>query len=381
MMGLQTPLAPPTTDDDVEAGVIEDARRRQRRQRQIGGVLVATLVVAGGLIAGFAGGGGTGSGRGRPTDRPDGATPVATSHLSQAAVRADAISEARALLASVRVPAGWVRVGHVRVPVQGNMGASRRVRVHGSVASVSGMWLSPLSMAKTLAYVEAHPPAGATSFGHGYGGSGGQISEMDADYRWPLLADKHGIRDLTGFVSVRAMEMGNGRAVLQVSAQAAGLRPRSDSEAVPSGVHAVTVRLQLPPSTINGHRLGPLLHAVITAPAGIRQAVQTIDSLAISQTATTQCRTVRTPVGRLTVTYTGGASQMLARATVALPPGWLAGGALAFAPGSGCDPIAFSISGRPQQPLTAGLGVHGSFMSIITIAGFTPRLLAMEPRR
>ena len=380
-MALQTPPAPPTPNHDVDAGVIEDARRRQRRQRQIGGgVLFATVLVAGGLIAGLAGGGGSGSGRGRPTDRPGGGAPVATSHLSQAAIRADAIGEARALLASVRVPAGWVPVGHARVQGQGNMGASRRVRVHGNSASVARIWLSPLSMTKTLAYVEAHPPAGATRFLHGYGGSGGQISEMDADYRWPLLADKHGVRDLTGFVSVMAMKTGNGRAALHVSAQATGLRPRSGGEAVPSGVHAVTVRLQLPPSTIRGHRLGPLLHDVITKPAGIRRAVQIVDSLAITQTATTKCRAVHAPVGRLTVSYSGAVSGSLAQASVALPPGWLAGGALAFAAGSGCDPIAFSIRGRPQEPL-ASFGGGGFFEPIITLAGFTPRLRAMEPRR
>lgn len=380
-MALQTPPAPPMPGHDIDAGVIEDARRRHKRQRRLGGVLVATVVVAGGLIAGLAGGGGSGSGRGdRPTDRPDGATPAATSHLSQSAIRADAISEARVLLANVRVPADWARVGRVRVQGQGTVGASRGVRVSGKTASVSGVWLSPLSMARTLAYVEAHPPADANRFSHGSAGSAGQISELDAVYEWPLLADKHGIRDLTGYIFVRAMEMRDGRAALQVSAQATGLRPRPTNEVVPSGVRAVTVRLQLPPSAIHGHRLGPLLHDVITTRAGIRQAVQIVDSLAITQTATKQCRAVHLPVGRLTVTYSSAISGALAQATVSLPPGWLAGGALAFGPGTGCDPITFSIRNRPQTPLAAFGGRRDFFQTIIKLAGFMPRILTLARR-
>jgi hypothetical protein len=377
-MALQIPPAPPTPDHDAESGVIEDARRRQRRHRQLGGALLATVLLAGGLIASSAGGGGSGPGA-APADRPDGGGPVGAAHLSRAAIRADAIVEARALLARVRVPAGWVRVGHVRVLGQGNIAVSRGVRVHGKSASVTAIWLSPLSIARTLAQVETHPPAGSTLFVHGWGGSSGQISEMDAAYQWPLLADNHGVRDLTGFVSVRAFKMGDGRAALQVSAQATGLRPRPANETVPVGVHTVTVRLQLPPSAINGHRLGPVLHDVITTPAGIRQAVRIVDSLAITQTSTRKCRPAHTPVGSLTVTYSGAASRALAQATVALPPGWLAGGALAFSPGRGCDPIAFSIRGRPQEPL-AGFGGRGFFGSIVTLAGFAPRLLAMERR-
>lgn len=367
-------------DHDVEAGVIEDARKRQRRQRRIGGLLAAAVLGAGGLIAGLAGGGGSGSGRGgRPTDRHGGSGPGATVHLSRAAV-ADAVVEARVLLASVRVPAGWRRVGHVRVLGDGNVRASRSVRIHGNDASAAGLWVSPLPMAKTLSYVEAHPPAGGARYSHGWGGSAGHIYEMDADYHWPLLANKHGVRDVSGFVSVRALKMASGAAALQVSAQATALRPRPASEAVPSGARAVIVRLQLPPSAIHGRQLGPLLQDVITRPAGIRQAVRIIDSLALTQTSTRQCRAVHKPVGRLTVTYRDTASRALARATVALPPGWLAGGALAFAPGSGCDPITFSIRGQAQEPL-ASLGGRGYFSPIITLAGFAPRLLTMERRR
>lgn len=378
---MQTPPAPPTPDHDTEAGVIKDARRRQLRQRQAGVALIATVVVAGGLIAGL-GGGGAGSGRGgRLTDRSGGDTPAGgASHLSQAAIRADAVSEARALLASVRVPVGWARVGHVRVQSQGNLGASRHVKVRGNTASITGLWLSPYPMAKTLALLEAHPPVGSSRFSHGWGGSGGQIYEMDTDYRWPVLADKRGVRDVTGFVSVRALKMRNGRAALQVSAQANGLRPRSSSEIVPAGVQAVTVRLQLPPRKIGGHRLGPLLRDVITTPTGIRQAVQIIDSLAITQTSPTKCQAAAGPIGKLTITYSGAASTVLAQATVALPPGWLAGGALAFAPGAGCDPVGFSIRNRAQQPL-AGLGDPGLFLPMTKLAGFMPKLLALTPRR
>ncbi len=203
-MALQTPPAPPTPDHDTEAGVIKDARKRQLRQRRAGGALIAAVLVAGGLIAGLGGGAGSGGG-GRPTDRPDGGAPAGgVLHLSQAAIRADAVSEARVLLASVRVPAGWARVAHVRLPSQGTLGASRHVNLRGNSASITGLWLSPFPMAKTLALLEDHPPVGASRFAHGWGGSGGQISEMVADYRWPLLADKRGVRDVKGFVSVRA---------------------------------------------------------------------------------------------------------------------------------------------------------------------------------
>jgi hypothetical protein len=283
------------------------------------------------------------------------------------------------LLASVRVPGQWKHVSHARVANRGNLHASRRVLVRGTTASAVGIWLSPLSMAKTLAAVEAHPPAGGTPFVHGYGGSNGRIFEMESDYRWPLLADKHGVRDLTGFVSVRALNMPHGGAALQVSAQATGLRPRLPSEAVPAGVRTVTVRLQLPPSAIKGHRLGPLLHSTITQPAGVRRAVRIVNLLGISQTSTRRCPPVRVPVGRLTVSYSGAASRTLAQATVALPPGWLGGGPLAFAPTGGCDPIAFSIRGRPQAPL-AGDGGSGFLSPILTLAGFSPRLRAMVHR-
>ncbi len=58
-MTLQAPQPPPSSDRDVDAGVIDDARDRQRKQRWIGAAVIAGLVVAG-LIIGFAGGGGSG---------------------------------------------------------------------------------------------------------------------------------------------------------------------------------------------------------------------------------------------------------------------------------------------------------------------------------
>jgi hypothetical protein len=383
-MVVSTPPVPPQTPDPgpgVEDGVIEDARRRQRLHRGIAGAVITTAVVAGGLIAGFSGGGGSGSGHGKRPADPPGGTPPQVAHLSQAAVRADTIGEARALLDSLRLPVGATHTNRIRVPIQGIVGAWHNIRVHGNTASAEALWISPTSMATTIAYVKAHTPAGASESSYGSGGSGGQISSMDIDYRWPLIADKRGIHDLTGGLEVWVLELSNEKALVKVSAQASGLQPRPASEVVPGGVKAVTVRLQVPPNTINGHRLGPLLRDVITTPASIQQAVRLVDSAAITQPTTTRCPAIRRSLttGELTVTYTGSAgAPALAQATVKLPAGWLEGGALAFDAGSSCDPINFSINGRPQTPL-AGIGGGLFMVSIIKLSGFMPRLLATRP--
>lgn len=380
-MTLQTPPAPSVADQELEAGVIEDARRRQRRHRRVAGALITVAAIAGGLIAGLAGGGGSGSGHGiRPAHPPGGTPPPPVSHLSQVAVRADAIGEARALLGSARLPAGVVRIGHIRVPVQGMVGARRKIQVHGNTADASALWLSPASMAQTVAYVKAHAPAGATKSSYGSGGPLGRISDMVVDYKWPLVADKRGIRDLTGYLAVMVMRLSDRRAVVQVASQATGLQPRPTSEAIPPGVKAVSVRLQTPPNTVDGHRLGPLLREMIITPVGIRQAVQLVDSIAITQTSTTRCPARGPADGTLTVTYTSGATApALAQASVKLPPGWVEGGALAFAAGSSCDPIDFSIHGQPQTPL-AGPGAGQFMASIIKLAGFMPRLTRLAAR-
>lgn len=63
-MVVQTPTPRRTSDDEIDAGVIEDARARQRRHRRIGVALLAAAAAVGILILGI-GGGGSGAGASR----------------------------------------------------------------------------------------------------------------------------------------------------------------------------------------------------------------------------------------------------------------------------------------------------------------------------
>jgi hypothetical protein len=78
---VQTPTPPRTSDDEIDAGVIDDARARQRRHRRIGVALLAGAAAVGILILGIGGGaGGAAAGRDphglasqrRPTIAPTG---------------------------------------------------------------------------------------------------------------------------------------------------------------------------------------------------------------------------------------------------------------------------------------------------------------------
>jgi hypothetical protein len=79
-MTLQAPEQPPSSDRDVDAGVIDDARDRQRKQRWIGAAVIAALVVAG-LIIGFSGGGGGSGGNGAGLAGPGAPLPSETVSL------------------------------------------------------------------------------------------------------------------------------------------------------------------------------------------------------------------------------------------------------------------------------------------------------------
>lgn len=68
-MVLQTPQQPPSSEPDVEAGVIDDARSRQRKQRWIGAAVIVALVAAGSIV-GFGGGGGGPGGNGADPGGP-----------------------------------------------------------------------------------------------------------------------------------------------------------------------------------------------------------------------------------------------------------------------------------------------------------------------
>jgi hypothetical protein len=248
--------------------------------------------------------------------------------------RVAARHDARDLLGRVRLPSdatglsseprgdgGWLK------PVAALDATTARAEVHA-------WWRVASSPDAVFAFVEAHPPRGANVVSTGSGSGRGSSAES-VTFGWRPVPGVSRLRELA--VTVTALRGGAGGVLAQ--AESDWIVPRSPSERVPAGVHEVDV-------TSAGLDGSARLARSITSPAKVRHVISRIDALPVVQPGAYGCPNLA-PDGarRVTLSFrTRAAGRLLARATYIAYADMLVSGP--------CNPIDFTVRGRPQVPLT-----------------------------
>jgi hypothetical protein len=309
-------------------------------------VAIAAAVVAVGMLAlartssgagaGHAGGtghsvgAGHGAGSGIPTPSP----------ATTAARRRRARADAKKLLSRLSLPAGAVALsrepsgdgGLLARPVSRPVAVSDLVDEHA-------WWRVPGSAASVLDYLKVHPPRGGRLT---QSGSQGLVHGQDVSafvgFSWPPVARLLTNRQLL----VEAVDLAGGGTDVRVDAQVQWIIPRPVSERVPRGVHKIDVTRAAPGES-------PSLSIKVVSPHVIRALVRMVDALEIVQPGAYACPMLL--AGAPVVTFTFRASD---GGTVLASASELAS---AREPTTSCDPMTFSIRGRPQTPLLGGAAV------------------------
>jgi hypothetical protein len=222
-------------------------------------------------------------------------------------------------------------------------------------AGDDAFWTTSASPHAIIAYVQAHRPAGSTADA-GSGSSSDTktgVTSVDVQFSWPDLTDRVLNRTLT----VTVVTPLHGRSVIVAQTQSDWFVPRSSSERVPRGVHAVAITLRLGPAGS-----GPVIKAgghvqtstyVVWRASRVRALVSEFNGLAIIQPSLgpIACPVILTGSEASGLTLAFKASQTgatLAHAQVSVHRGqtWDDGG-------GACDPISFWIGAKQQTPLAS----------------------------
>jgi hypothetical protein len=222
-------------------------------------------------------------------------------------------------------------------------------------AGDDAFWTTNATPHAIIAYVKAHRPAGSTA-DVGSGSSSDTktgVTSVDVQFSWPDLAEKVLNRTLT----VTVVTPLHGRSVIVAQTQSDWFVPRSSSERVPDGVHAVAVTLRLGPAG-SGPVIKPGGHVqtstyVVWRPSRVRALVSEFNGLAIVQPSMEPiaCPLMLTGSEASGVTLafkTGRTGATLAHAQVSVHRGqtWDDGG-------GACNPISFWIGAKQQTALTS----------------------------
>jgi hypothetical protein len=222
-------------------------------------------------------------------------------------------------------------------------------------AGDDAFWTTNASPHAIIAYVQAHRPAGSTADA-GSGSSSDTktgVTSVDVQFSWPDLTAKVLNRTLT----VTVVTPSHGRSVIVAQTQSDWFVPRSSSERVPHGVHAVAITLRLGPAG-SGPVIEPGGHVqtstyVVWRAARVRALVSEFNRLAIVQPSMQPiaCPLMLTGSEASGVTLAFKASPTgatLAHAQVSVHRGqtWDDGG-------GACNPISFWIGAKQQTALTS----------------------------
>jgi hypothetical protein len=224
-----------------------------------------------------------------------------------------ALQEARKLLRAFATPpqARLIR----RLPHYG--GAMRHVAA-GPLAeevAVHRLWSVREPLKKVIAFVRAHRP-------HRFDPSGAMWSSRKPHFltlssRWPAAAP-------TRYLDVTALGLPT-HTLIRVDAQVVWTYPRSPTERVPSETSEIDVR-------------APKVSVGVKSPARVARIISWFDALPISPPGiAVPCPLTVGP--DITLSFRNAEGDRLARAKLPPSASWI------------CNSIAFSIGGRPQQPL------------------------------
>jgi hypothetical protein len=303
-------------------------------------VAIAAAVVAVGALALVGTTSGAGAGRAADAGHAAGVGISKPSPATTAARRRRASADAKKLLSRLDLPAGAVELSHEPSGDGGTLArpVSRPVAVP-ELVDEHAWWRVPGSAASVLDYLKVHPPrAGRLTQSGSQGPVQGQAVSAFVGFSWPPVATLLTNRQLL----VQAVDLSGGIAGVRGDAQVQWIIPRPVSERVPRGVHEIDVTRAAPGES-------PSLSIKVVSPHVIRALVRMVDAVEIVQPGAYACPMLL--AGAPAVTFTFRASD---GGTVLASASELAS---AREPTTACDPMTFSIRGRPQTPPLGGAGV------------------------
>jgi hypothetical protein len=222
--------------------------------------------------------------------------------------RAAARADAAALLTRLQLPAG---ASASTVEPAGDGGQLARPAVGPAatpnVVDRHGWWRVPGGPAAVLAYVAAHPPAGAHRFlsGPGVAGFAWRPRRRVLNQRWLI---------------VHAVALADGSTGVRADAQVVWVTPRPAHERIPAGERRLRV-------TVGRHSL------LVTSRSQIRQVVRLLNALPAAQPGAVNCP-----------------ADMGIRVRLAFRPR----PAVAVVDTTGCGGVTLTLHGRRQPPLAGG---------------------------
>lgn len=265
--------------------------------------------------------------------------PTGYSSNGSAANRAAAGQDADSLLVKVRLPAGATELTAEPSGDHAYLKPMPTLEGDGAHAVASRWWRVPGTPSQMIAFVKAHPPAGAKQVG---GGSSGNprtgTSALSVYFHWPSVPGVLGERT----AAVTATKLPNGDSGVLVESQTDWVVLRPSTERIPSMARGIKIT-----STAAGQ---PAIGLPVTAPSRVRAIVRLINSLPIAQPITYACPAEIDPrLIKISFQGSGGASVTVLTYVDFRP--WLS-------PSVGCKSIGLTIAGRPQPPLLGGGFLH-----------------------
>ncbi len=263
---------------------------------------------------------------------------------SAAANRAAARREAQRLLTTLTLPAPRVALS---AEPRGDRGA---LRVPGStlaeekLVDVPAFWRLRLPASAVLDGIAAHPPRGATRTTSGIV-TGPSDTVWWETYSWPVVGPRLGTRQLT----VALTTLADGETGVRADAQVVWIVPRPATERVPAGVRTIAI-------TRDAYGATPALSLSVTGPGRIARIETLLDRLPTVQPGAWSCPAQPTPVPIVALRFRSASGGVLARASE---------DATVTEPTTPCDPLGFSIRGRPKTPLLGGAAFLGSVSRLL----------------
>jgi hypothetical protein len=195
-------------------------------------------------------------------------------------------------------------------------------------------WRVSQTPGAVLGFVATHLPKGGKKLISGASGGGGEPSSEFVAFTWPPVNGVLGTRELI----VQVVGLTDGSTGVRADAQVVWMLPRPARERVPAAVRDIGISRGRP-----GHP--PSLSLLVTNRAKVRKIVSMIDQLPTTQPGAWACpdlaaaalvtvRFLATPLGPALATATEPTN--------------------VTEPTSPCNPLSFTLRGKPQTPLLHG---------------------------
>jgi hypothetical protein len=257
--------------------------------------------------------------------------PVRSVHSVAATRRREASRRAERLLRRVVLPRGAVRVQ--RVPANGSEVLLRPqlgVSLWTKFADRHAFWSVRRPLSAVDRFLKAHPTAGLRWGGGGSDGGPAPPNAIESFYG--RLVGGRPVQRVLSF----GLAHERGRTFIRADAGAAWVYPRSPREVLPAGVRAIDIS-------------GGGVSRHVTAPAKVARIIRWFDALNIVQPGQGAVRCAIGPLYNVKFVFRSASGAELASAIV--PAG----------PTDDCDPIRFTLGGRPQTPLIDSTPGKGKF--------------------